>query len=192
MIKSWYYSQYPDVRIAELDPIRHWIKYGYREGRYLFPPIWFIIYVNQLKNSILNGESLMLTGEVDENFVKMNHTGCSIYSVKIHRSNYRLKQKFLRKYLRLIKDNEQVHVYFKIAKKSRSTVVCRIKRNQIQIEIPEKSELKEFDVEFIQHIMNTNLNYKVFYEEKILSQDLIRSLVKQAHNLKTQNFFKVD
>lgn len=192
MLKFWYYSQYPDVRIAELDPLRHWIKYGYREGRYLLPPIWFIIYVTQLKNLFLNGKSLKLIDEVNDDIVKLSRINCSIFNIKIHRSNYRMKRKFLRKYLRLINVKGEVHINFKIADGSKSTVVSRIKKNKVQIEIPGKSELKEFDVEFIQHILNTNLNYKVFYEEKILSKDLINEVFKQIHNPKTQKFFKVD
>ena len=190
MIKPWYYSQYPDVRIAQLDPIRHWIKDGYREGRYLLPPMWFIIYVTQLKSLVRNGKSLMLLNKVDANTIEINQIDCSIFNIKIYRSNYRIKRKFLRKYLRLIDLKKEVNMHFKIADRSKSTVVSRIKKSQVQIEIPGKSELKKFDVEFIQHILNTNLNYKVFYEEKVLSQDSIRALFKQIVNTKTQKFFK--
>lgn len=41
MIESWYYSQYPDVKKSGIGAIRHWLRYGYFEGRWLIPPVWY-------------------------------------------------------------------------------------------------------------------------------------------------------
>lgn len=43
--RDWYLSQYPDVRAAGVDPLRHYLRYGVREGRNpgpMFDTDWYL------------------------------------------------------------------------------------------------------------------------------------------------------
>jgi hypothetical protein len=42
ILKHWYWEQNPDVAKMGFPPIKHWIKYGRKEGRNLLPPFWYI------------------------------------------------------------------------------------------------------------------------------------------------------
>ena len=41
MGKSWYLAQNIDVKVSGINPVRHFVKYGIKEGRKWIEPSWF-------------------------------------------------------------------------------------------------------------------------------------------------------
>lgn len=43
-VRDWYLAKYPDVRASSMDPLDHYCRYGWKEGRqpnYYFDPVWY-------------------------------------------------------------------------------------------------------------------------------------------------------
>lgn len=54
---AWYLSQNEDVRNAELDPLRHFYHYGWREGRKpnrYFDPEWYLLHDPDVRDARMN------------------------------------------------------------------------------------------------------------------------------------------
>jgi hypothetical protein len=183
MIKSWYYNQYPDVRNSKIPPIAHWINYGRREGRFFAPPIWFLIYTYKLRKSILDGTNVMLKYDFGADKNSLKSLTRNVYSIKISRSNHRRNRKFLRRYIKLISKQESIEIYFKVAKDKKSEITSRIKRGKVYIYIPKNYKIQQYEFEFIQHVLNTNLKCMSTYDRKLLPINFDKSQFDKLDNL---------
>ena len=168
MIQNWYYNQYPDVRNSKIPPIVHWTNYGLREGRFIVPPVWFLIYTYKLRKSILDGTNVMLKYDFESDKNRLKLLTQNVYSIKINRSNHRRNRKFLKKYIKLISKQESIEIYFKLAQGKKSEISSRIKRGKVYFYFPKNYKIQQYEFEFIQHVLNTNLNCKSNYDMKLL------------------------
>ena len=51
---DWYLRTYPDVKLAQIDPFSHYLRYGWREGRKPiedFDPVWYLSFYSDVKES---------------------------------------------------------------------------------------------------------------------------------------------
>ena len=54
---DWYYNTYPDIAVANMHPMVHYLLYGYREGRNpspLFDSVWYLRYYPEVDEAGIN------------------------------------------------------------------------------------------------------------------------------------------
>lgn len=145
ILKHWYWKQNPDVAHIGIPPIRHWIKYGRKEGRALLPPFWYIRAINSLN---LLSYSKYLNAEEEINF----HISLKGYTkIRITRTNFYKIDKLLKLYFKELVKNKTLNILFQEGK------ALQLKKinNKLIINLPKKSLMSEFEIELLNHLINT-------------------------------------
>jgi hypothetical protein len=172
ILKHWYWEQNPDVAKMGFPPIKHWIKYGRKEGRNLLPPFWYIRVIKSM-NRITYFK--YLNAEEQNNF----HMSLNSWTrIRITRTNFYQIKTFLKLYFNELMKTRTLNILFEEGK------VLKLKKtgNKLIIKLPEKSSMREFEIELLNHLMNMEKKISLRFESdnvydkfiKIMHQDIIK------------------
>jgi hypothetical protein len=153
-LKYWYWEQNPDVAHAGIPSIRHWFKYGRKEGRAILPPFWYVRVVKRL-NQISFSKYL--------NAAELNNFNKSVKyynKIRIARTNFYQIDSFIEIYFKDLKNIGSLNILFKEDRFLR----LKKSKNKVIINLPKKSLMTDFEIELLSHLINVERKIYLDFE----------------------------